>query len=70
MKLKYVRLTEKGMQATNGRLSQALSHEHYGLLLISNLRTIKVSHPDWVEPIYVPLERVDNFSPLVEEHLK
>lgn len=66
MKLSYVRLSEKGMQAANGRLGQALDGAHYELTLISNLRCIKVHHAEWRAPIYIPVERVDNYTPAVE----
>lgn len=70
MKLKYVRLSDKGMQVWNGRLRQDLSSDQYGLTLISNIRSIKVTHVDWVAPIYVPLERIDNYTPSPEEYAK
>lgn len=70
MKLRYVRLSDKGMQVFNGRLRQDLASDVYDLTLISNLRCVKVAHPEWESAIYVPVERIDNFSPAVEGAVK
>lgn len=67
MKLQYVRLAEKGMQTAVGRLRQDLSHEHYEMTFVSNIRSIKIAHSDWNAPVWVPLERVANYSPLPSE---
>jgi hypothetical protein len=70
MKLKYIRLSDKGMQVVNGRLRQDLTSDHFSLTLISNLRCVKVSAPEWPAAIYIPVERLDNFSPADEAAIK
>lgn len=68
MKLAYIRLADKGMQTKHGRLgSQHITSDHYDLTLISNLRVVKVAAHDWNGgSVYIPLERLDNYSPLPE----
>lgn len=69
MKLSHARLTE-GIQAKPGRLgtSGPLTYPEYELVLISNLRSIKVDRPGhWDEPVFIPVEKFDCFSPLEGE---
>jgi hypothetical protein len=70
MKLKYIRLSEKGMQVANGRLRQDLTSPQYQLTFISNIRCVKVMQDAWAAPIYIPLERLDNISPVDEASIK
>lgn len=70
MKLKYIRLAEKGMQVASGRLRQDLSADFYELTLISNIRSVKINHPDWDQAVYVPLENIANYSPMPGEYAK
>lgn len=71
MKLKFVRLAEKGMQVHAGRLRQDLAAEYgYTMTLLSNTRSVKIMHEDWTLPVYVPLERVASYTPLEGEVAK
>lgn len=71
MKIAYLRLSAKGMQCAAGRLRQDLTAEYgYEMTLVSNLRAIKVDRPEWAEPIFVPLERLENFRPAPGELVK
>lgn len=67
MKLSHVRIERGGVQAKPGRLMGAYDSSEYDLVLISNLRCIKLSKPAWGEPVYVPMEHVESFSPLIED---
>lgn len=63
MKLLYVRLHEKGMQTSVGRLGDTLAAPLYDMSLVSNLRSIKVTGRGWDAPVFIPLERIANFQP-------
>lgn len=68
MKLCSARLERGGVQAKPGRLMGTIDASGgHSLLLISNLRCIKIEHGQWAEPVYVPIEKFDCFSPLLED---
>lgn len=71
MRLKFLRLAEKGMQVFSGRLSQTLDSTYgYSMTLLSNIRSVKVSHEDWKQSVYIPLEQVANYTPADGESAK